>query len=173
VNTDDLILIGKLTKLHGIKGMLKLASFAESIDTFYDLDWIYRKNSDGSFIKEQIETISPHKTGALVSFTSVKGIEDAQKMVGHELYIEKECLEDLPDGEYYRYELMGLEVITDQGIHLGKIEELLPTGSNDVLVVRDEGKENMIPATKEVIRNIDIAKGEMIIRPLEKMIEDL
>jgi len=173
VNTDDLILIAKITKLHGIKGMLKLASFAESIDTFYDLDWIYRKNSDGSFIKEQIETISPHKTGALVSFTSVKGIEDAQKMVGHELYIEKECLEDLPDGEYYRYELMGLEVITDQGIHLGKIEELLPTGSNDVLVVRDEGKENMIPATKEVIRNIDIAKGEMIIRPLEKMIEDL
>ncbi len=173
MNTDNLILIGKLTKLHGIKGMLKLASFAESIDTFYDLDWIYRKNSDGSFIKEQIETISPHKTGALVSFTSVKGIEDAQKMVGHELYIEKECLEDLPDGEYYRYELMGLEVITDQGIHLGKIEELLPTGSNDVLVVRDEGKENMIPATKEVIRNIDIAKGEMIIRPLEKMIEDL
>ena len=173
MNTDDLILIGKLTKLHGIKGMLKLASFAESIDTFYDLDSIYLKKSDGSFIKEQIETISPHKTGALVSFTSVKGIEDAQKMIGDELYIEKECLEELPDGEYYRYELIGLEVITDQGIYLGKIEELLPTGSNDVFVVRKEGKENMIPATKEVIKDIDIAKGKMIIRPLEKMIKEL
>ena len=173
MNTDDLILIGKLTKLHGIKGMLKLASFAESIDTFYDLDWIYRKKGDGSFIKEQIESISPHKTGALVSFTSVKSIEDAQKMVGDELYIEKEYLEDLPDGEYYRHELIGLEVITDQGINIGTIEDLLPTGSNDVFVVRKEGKENMIPATKEVIRDIDIAKGEMIIRPLEKMIKDL
>lgn len=173
MNTDDLILIGKLTKLHGIKGMLKLASFAESIDAFYDLDWIYLKKSDGSFIKDQIDTISPHKTGALVSFKSVKGIEDAQKLVGHELYIEKEFLEDLPAGEYYRYELIGLEVITDEGIHLGKIEDLLPTGSNDVFLVRDDGKENMIPATKEVIKDIDIVKGEMIIRPLEKMIKDL
>lgn len=173
MNTDDLILIGKLTKLHGIKGMLKLASFAESIDTFYDLDWIYRKKSDGSLIKEQIETISPHKAGALVSFKSVECIEDAQKMVGHELYIEKEYLEDLPEGEYYRHELIGLEVITDQGVHIGTIEDLLPTGSNDVFIVRDEGKESMIPATKEVIREIDIAKGEMIIEPLEKMIKDL
>ena len=173
MNTDDLILIAKLTKLHGIKGMLKLASFAESIDTFYDLDWIYLKKSDGSFMKEQIETISPHKTGALVSFTSVKGIEDAQKMVGHELYIEKEYLEDLPEGEYYRHELIGLEVITNEGIHIGTIEDMLPTGSNDVFVVRDEGRENLIPATKEVIRDIDIAKGEMIIEPLEKMIKEL
>lgn len=173
MNTDGLILIGKLTKLHGIKGMLKLASFAESIDTFYDLDWIYRKNSAGSLIKEQIETISPHKTGALVSFTSVKGIEDAQTLVGHELYIEKEYLEDLPAGEYYRHELIGLEVITNEGIHIGTIEDMLPTGSNDVFVVRAEGKENLIPATKEVIRDIDIAKGEMIIEPLEKMIKEL
>jgi len=152
--------------------MLKLASFAESIDAFCDLDWIYLKKSDGSFIKEQIEAISPHKTGAIVSLKSVKDIEDAQKLVGHELYIEKEQMEDLPAGEYYRYELIGLEVITDEGIHLGKIEDLLPTGSNDVFIVRDEGKENMIPATKEVIRDIDIAKGKMIIRPLEKMITD-
>ena len=173
MNTDNLILIGKLSKLHGIKGMLKLASFAESIDTFYDLDWIYLKKSDGSFIKEHIETISPHKTGALVSFTSVKDVEDAQKMVGHELYIEKEYLEELPDGEYYRHELLGLEVITDQGVHIGKVEDLLPTGSNDVFVVRKDGKENLIPATGEVIRDIDIAKGEMIISPLEKMIKEL
>jgi 16S rRNA processing protein RimM len=173
VKTDDLILIGKLTKLHGIKGMLKLASFAESIDVFYDIDWIYLKKSDGSFTKKQIETVSPHKTGALVSFTSVQGIEDAEKLVGYELYVEKEALEDLPEGEYYRYELIGLEVITDEGIHLGKIEELVPTGSNDVFVIRDKGKENMIPATKEVIKNIDIAKGKMIIRPLEKMIKDI
>lgn len=173
MNTDNLILIGKLTKLHGIKGMLKLASFAESIDTFYDLDGIYLKKSDGSFIKEQIETISPHKTGALVSFKSVKGIEDAQTLVGHELYIEKEDLEDLPDGEYYRHELIGLEVITDEGIHIGIVEDLLPTGSNDIFVVRKEGKESMIPATKEVIRDIDISKGTMIIEPLEKMIKDL
>ncbi|MDT8317693.1 MAG: ribosome maturation factor RimM [bacterium] len=172
MNTDDLILIGKLTKLHGIKGMLKLASFAESIDAYCDLDSIYLKKNDGSFTKDQIEAISPHKTGAIVSLKSVKGIEDAQKLVGHELYIEKEQMKDLPAGEYYRYELIGLEVITDEGIHLGKIEDLLPTGSNDVFVVSKEGTENMIPATKEVIKDIDIARGEMIIRPLEKMIKD-
>lgn len=172
MNTEELILIGKLTKLHGIKGMLKLASFAESVDAFYDLDWIYLKMSNGSFVKEQIENIAPHKTGALISFKSVKGIEDAQKMVGRELYIEKEYLDELPDGEYYRYELIGLEVITDGGVHLGKIEDLIPTGSNDVFVVRGGGKEHMIPATKEVIRDIDIVKGEMIIEPLEKMIID-
>ena len=172
MNTDDLILIGKLTKLHGIKGMLKLASFAESIDAFYDIDWIYLKKGDGSLIKEQIETIAPHKSGALVSFKSVHGIEDAQRLVGDELYIEKEHLEELPSGEYYRYELIGLEVITDEGIHLGKIEDLLPTGSNDVFVVRDGERENMIPATKEVIKDINIAKGEMIIHPLKKMLKD-
>ncbi len=62
---------------------------------------------------------------------------------------------------------MGLDVVTTEGMHLGRIEEIIETGSNDVLVVRKDGEEHLVPALKDLIREVDLEGGRMVIEPME------
>lgn len=74
----------------------------------------------------------------------------------------------LPPGEYYHYQLVGLTVITDHGENLGTIQEVLATGSNDVYVVTsDSGQEVLLPAIEQVIKEIDLASGKMLVHLLD------
>ena len=79
----------------------------------------------------------------------------------------------LPKGHYYHYQIVGLLVETEGGTVLGRVTEVLETGSNDVYLVKDDqGREFLLPALKEVIRDIDLEKGLMLVRPLPGMLED-
>ena len=74
-------------------------------------------------------------------------------------------------GEYFWYELIGLDVYLVSGEYIGKIENILPTGSNDVYIVGKEEKEYLIPAIEDVVKEIDIERKKMIIEPLEGLLE--
>ena len=78
----------------------------------------------------------------------------------------------MPPDEFYWYQLQGLRVKTEDGIYLGILEEVIPTGSNDVFVVRKEGKEILIPATDEVVARINPQEKLMVIHPLEGLLPE-
>ncbi len=75
----------------------------------------------------------------------------------------------LPEGQYYQYQILGLAVFTTGGEPLGRITDILPTGSNDVYVVRSEGGEVLLPAIAQVIREIDVAGGRIVVELMEGM----
>ena len=170
--TEEHLLIGKIIKPHGIKGQVKVLSFAESPDAFRNFGHLYLKEKRGSERRVNISSVIMAGGGVALGLEGIEDREAAEKLKDAELYITKDQLEKLPEGEYYRHELIGLDVFTTNGQPLGRITEVMPTGSNDVYVARQGKEEHLIPALSEVIEKIDLEKGEMIIEPLEGMFDD-
>ena len=95
----------------------------------------------------------------------------AEEWIGAELGIDSKDLWPLKKGEYYRFQIEGLKVITEEGECLGKVTEIIPTGSNDVYVVKKGKKEYLLPAIKDVIKLIDLEKKVIIVHLLEGLID--
>jgi len=101
---------------------------------------------------------------------SVQGIADresAEVLRGTVVRIDREQAAPLEEGEFYQFELLGLEVETEEGQRVGNLVEIIETGANDVYVVRDEqGKDTLYPALKDVVPVVDLETRKMIVRPL-------
>jgi 16S rRNA processing protein RimM len=94
--------------------------------------------------------------------------EAAARLRDQTVLVEIADVVPLKKGQYYQYQLIGLKVITEAGEALGELTEILETGANDVYVVTGaEGREILLPATDEVIRAIEVERGEMVVRRLE------
>lgn len=91
----------------------------------------------------------------------------ARALVGHWLTAPPETSPDLPQGEYFHFQLIGLKAMTEEGEELGEVTEILATGSNDVYVVAGGQGEVLLPAISEVIREVDLDHGVMVVRLLE------
>jgi 16S rRNA processing protein RimM len=103
---------------------------------------------------------------------TIEGIEDrnaADALRGLSIFLPYDSLETLPEGEYYWEDLIGLAVVTEDGKPLGQIESIFPTGSNDVYVCKEGGREILLPAIAEVIRSVNIQAGTVVVRLLKGM----
>jgi 16S rRNA processing protein RimM len=81
-------------------------------------------------------------------------------------------LEPLPEGHYYRFQLIGLTVLNAAGAELGSIAEILSTGANDIYVVRGEGSEILVPATDDIVKEVDLERGRMVIEEAPGLVPD-
>ena len=99
-------------------------------------------------------------------FSGIDDREAASALRGRLLAVEESELPPLPEGHYYRFQLIGLAVISTDGEELGRVTEVLSTGANDVYVVRGDRGELLLPATDEVVREIDLEAGRMLIEAL-------
>lgn len=100
----------------------------------------------------------------------LEGVNDAASssaLVGFHIYVPAESLDELQRDEYYWRDILGLDVITEEGQILGQIEDIIPTGSNDVYVCAGGEREILLPAIEDVIRRVDIEKGVLVVRLLE------
>lgn len=93
--------------------------------------------------------------------------EEAQRLVGQLVTVPATAAPSLPEDEYFHFQILGLRVRTEVGEELGQITEILPTGSNDVYVVSGERGEILIPAIAEVIQEINLADGIMVVKLLK------
>ncbi len=155
------MLIGKIAGAHGIKGNIKLISFAESLEIFEKDSSVVLIGPDGNRKEAAINWIRAHGRGTLLSLKGVTSRNRVEELIGWELYIEKARLPELEPGVYYWSDLIGLDVITGDGSYLGRIETIIQTGSNDVYVVKDQENEILIPALDNVVIDIDLKKKEM------------
>ena len=111
-----------------------------------------------------IVSSQPFRGGQVIlSFADVNSSGEAQGLVGQHLTIPPSASPELPDGEYFHFQLLGLRVETTEGELLGKITEILETGSNDVYVVKGETGEVLIPALTGVITDVRVDEGVMLV----------
>ena len=158
---DDLVLIGKIVGVHGIKGANRLRSYAQSLSLFQPGRSILLHDSGGQEKSLEIKWVKPHTGTALISFAGVDDRSRAEALVGAELFIFKHELPDPEEDAHYWFDLIGLEVYTTENEYLGRLESIIETGSNDVYVVKDDKKEVLIPALASVILAIDVRKKRM------------
>jgi 16S rRNA processing protein RimM len=163
----DWIPIGRVTRTHGLKGELKFFP-ADQDDLVVQKDQQIRLD-ETTF---KIKSVRGVKSPFIVKFEGVDSIEAAQGLSGQEVLVAKEDFESLPEGEYYRFEIEGLKVFDDTGKYYGVIEEIIATGSNDVYVVRGDGKEWLVPMIDSVVQNIDLEEGKLIFHCVEGLFED-
>ena len=99
-------------------------------------------------------------------------IEDASLLTGQTLYISQDKFPELPEDEYYWFQIEGLKVFDESGRYYGNIEEIIRTGSNDVYVVRDDEKELLLPMIDSVVKVINLEEGKLIFHPMEGLLDD-
>lgn len=149
------ILIGKIVGVHGIRGGLRIASYAESDALFAAGSLIFMKNSDDQMIPHTIRQAEPHKRGLLLHLEEIRDREHAEHLADADLFIERSVLPQPEDGSYYWHDLIGISVFDAESGFLGKLTAVMPTGSNDVYVVKNGKKEILIPAIASVVTGID------------------
>ncbi len=156
MDDDALFTVGKITGVHGLGGNLKIWSFAESIDTFSPGKKVLLKAKDKAEKKYKILNASAYKKGVMLSLEGVDSRNLAERLIGNEILIHRDELPKLEDDTYYWQDLVGLDVIDQERGFIGKIESVFPTGANDVLVVKDNDQEVLIPLHKFFVESIDI-----------------
>jgi 16S rRNA processing protein RimM len=163
----DWIPVGRVTRTHGLKGELKFFP-ADQEDLVIQNDQQIRLGETAFKIK----SIRGAKSPFIVKFDGIDSIEAAQSLSGQEVLVAREDLESLPEGEYYRFEIEGLKAFDDTGKYYGVIEEIIATGSNDVYVVRGDGKEWLVPMIDSVVQSIDLEQDKLIFHCVEGLFDD-
>lgn len=155
--------IGQIVNTFGIKGMVKVKPFTDDINRFDRLETIYIKNKKVN--KEyRIQEVKYHKQMVMLKLEGIENPEEAENLRGSYLLIDRDKEEPLEEGTYYIVDLLGLEVFSDEGELLGKVDDIFNTGSNDIYVVKDElGKQILLPGTSEVIKDVDLEQGKITV----------
>jgi len=163
----DWIPVGRVTRSHGLKGELKFYPFEQNGITV--------QSGQGICLGEmllKIESVRGIKSPFILKLDGINSIEDTKSLVGQEVRVARKDFEPLPEGEFYRFEIEGLKVFDDTEKYYGVVEEIVETGSNDVYVVRGEGKEWLIPMIDSVVHTIDLEQGKLIFHCVEGLFED-
>ncbi|MBW1694182.1 MAG: 16S rRNA processing protein RimM [Deltaproteobacteria bacterium] len=159
--------IGKIVGAHGVKGNVKVYSFAESLSLFEQESSILVVSAKGSEKIFKIKWIKPHGRVVLLSLEGIENRDQAETLIGSELFVKRDSLPKLVDGSYYWLDIIGLAVFTNDEKYIGRVESIIPTGSNDVYVVKDAQKDRdneiLIPAIESAVLEIDLEQKRMIV----------
>lgn len=160
--------LGQIVNVKGLKGEVKLNSFAEDNTVFETLSKVYLKRKE-EVLEKEIEKVGYHKNQVILKFKDCNTVEEAETLRNAYVLVRRTDLEELPEGVYYLVDLIGLEVYTDEGEFLGKVDDIYSVaGANDVYVVKDEmGKQKLLPGIDEVIREIKMEEGRIIVHLIE------
>lgn len=165
MNTDDLIVMGKVGAVHGVRGEVKIHSFTDPIDNLLDYPrWTLRR--DGEIKHIELAAVRFQGKGLVAKIQGVEEREIARSYTGFEICVPRSELPELTDGEFYWHQLIGLQVINQDQQLLGRVDHLLETGANDVLVVKPcanslDGRERLLPYTEHCVLAIDLAEGKI------------
>ncbi len=161
---NDFLEIGQIVNSYGIKGFFKVVPFTDDITRFDDLKNIYIEKNR-KLEKKEIEEVKYHKNLVLVKIKGIDDINDTEQYKNCYLKIDRKDAVELPEDTYFITDLIDIDVFTEEGKTLGKIVDIFPTGSNDVYVVKDElGKQILLPAIGEVIKNVNILEKKMTVK---------
>ena len=155
---------GKISAPHGVRGEVRIVPLTDFPERFENLKTVFLEDDS----KMELESVKFSNKFIIAKFKNINSRNDIEIFNGKLLMLNRSDIPSLPEGEYYNFDIIGLEVIDDKGSKLGKITEVLKTGSNDVYVV--EGKKQiLVPALKKVVKEINLVDGFMKVELLEEL----
>ncbi|MBE9502374.1 MAG: 16S rRNA processing protein RimM [Dehalococcoidia bacterium] len=160
------IVVGRVVAPWGIKGEVKVEAMTDFPDRFSPGEEVH---IDGCPLS--IERSRWHKGRVILKLATVDSLEAAESLRGRWLEIPQSKLRPLPQDQYYQFQLTGLEVWTTEGKLLGRIVDILPTGSNDVYVVRGEHGELLIPAIEDVVKSVELETGRVVVELIPGLLQ--
>ena len=159
--------VGKITRAVGIKGEVSVYPYTDYIERFEELDSV--------FIGEKryyIDSVRYQKNMAVIRFKDVNDRNAAEKLRDSILTIKREDLRELDEDEYFIFDLIGLEAVDTDGVHIGTVTDVLQNTAQDLYEIEDDaGKKHLVPAVYEIVTDIDIENGKMVINKIEGLFD--
>jgi len=162
--------VGRVLGPHGLRGLVRVLPLTDIPNRHQTLKQVLGRLASGEgFGLLTVEQAVPTRRGLwLVKFAEIEDRTAAEKLRGAGLYVREQDVPPLPEGSYYIHQIIGLQVRTVEGRELGPVTEVWQTGANDVY----ETPSGLLPATEEVIKEINLEAGYMIVAPLPGMLDE-
>lgn len=171
----NFIAIGEIVAPHGLRGEVRVIPLTDSPERFLGTAEVLLGTAQEEPARDPVplEEAKLHGQFVLVKLAGVDSVEAAERLRGRFLYVPRAAALPLPEGRYYRFDLEGLAVVTEEGAPLGELVEVVENPANDLLVVRPPGGKGdiFLPALKSVVREVDLAGGRMVVRLLPGMFD--
>jgi 16S rRNA processing protein RimM len=162
---QDYILVGQISKPHGVRGEVRVTPQTDRPERFTQLDRIF-VNRKGHRTPLKILRARLTPSHVILMLDGIDSREAAESLRDADLEILRtECFE-IPEGRYFYFDLIGLQVVTDQGVQVGPVVDIISYPAQDVYVVESEHNRIMIPDAPDIITQIDMQKGEIVVHEL-------
>lgn len=161
--------VGQLRRPHGLRGEMTMVLYTEFPERLQPGEQV--------FIGERHKPVKIsrqrwHRDMLLIAFEEYPDRNSIEVLRNQTVYVSVDQLPELPEGEFYQYELVDLQVFTDEGVHIGNVVEILETGANDVLILETEGEQEiLLPYIDEVVREIDLDRGIITVHLIPGLLE--
>lgn len=151
-----MVTIGKILKPFGVKGEVRVASLTDVPDRFDRLEHVALALANGQVVETEILSVRQVREGYILGFSAFSDPEEAARYRGAFIQVPEEPHLPRSDGTYYHFELIGLRVEDQQGQRLGVVEDILDYPHQQVFVIKQEEKEWLLPARKQMIESVDL-----------------
>lgn len=161
------LIIGKVLKPFSYRGELKVEILTDFPERFASLRTVYIGDDAKSF---SVESVRPHDKYILLKLLGIDSDQQAGRLREQFIYVSVEDAVELPQGQVFLYQVVGLRAVTTDGQLLGTVTDVLDTKANDVYVISDGTREILIPAVPDIVREISLERGEMVIQLIEGLV---
>ena len=166
VAPPEFLIVGRILAPWGIKGEVKVEVITDFPERFAPRNFVYLDSRPF-----EIESCRPHKQFLVVKLAAIDSVEAAEQLRDCDLTIPRAELPELPEGQYYTFQLIGLVVVTKEGERLGQVADIMTTAGNDVYIVEGKRGDILIPAIEDVVKSIDLKKGTITIEAIEGLLD--
>ena len=163
------VAIGRIVQPHGVRGEVSVEVLTDFPERFDTIEIVYLGSASEAEAR-QVKTARWHQDRVLLSFEGCEDRTAAEGLRGLLVQIPIEEAMPLPEGEYYAYDLIGLDVVTVEGEALGRVDDILFTGANDVYVVVGPRGQILLPAIADVVERIDLSAGQVVVRLMDGLV---
>jgi 16S rRNA processing protein RimM len=172
VRAARLVVIGEIARPHGLAGELRVTPLTDRPERFVDLKQcvLWDKARDDRETR-QIRAARVHGTQVLVSFSGIQSVDAAAALVGKLVAVPESEALPLAPGWFYPWQLEGARVVTEEGRDVGAVVRIDPSPGQDLWVVRNGDREHLIPAVPEIVLDVDLAAGRVVIRPPDGLLD--
>ena len=170
---NDLLEVGKITNTHGLRGEVKVVPWMDAPEDFERLERVYLRTRKED-IPLTVKSVRYQKNNLIVKFAEYDDINDIEQYKNCVLCAERSELGELPEGAYYIVDLIGLAVFTEDGERVGEISDVFNTGANDIYEVKRDGKKPLLlPVIDEVVKEVDINNGKVIVNIMDGLDDEV
>lgn len=167
---ENYLKVGVITTTHGVRGEVKVYPTTEDAERFLDLDYVLL-DAGKEMRRLDIEQVRFFKNLAILKFKGIDNINDILAYKGKDLWIPREEGLELAEDEYYIADLLGMDVVLEDGSPFGILKDVLETGANDVYIVKTgDGKEVLLPAIAECILDVDLDQNRMTVHLMKGLL---
>lgn len=168
---EDLFQVGIISSTHGVRGEVKVFPTTDDVNRFKKLKTVLL-DTENELLSLEIEAVKFFKQFAILKFKGYDDINDIEKYKGKSLLVTRENAVKLEEDEYFVADLIGVQVVSDDGALKGRLKDVIGTGANDVYVIDlEDGRELLLPAIKECILEVSLKNNKMKIHVLDGLLD--